>query len=209
MSDNAQKTPLVDSLNKFVDAKSKDFDQLLGKRIPASLVSIDETGTIATVKFEIESDVVTIPNVTCPIAGSEWTRVPYQPGTKGYVVPADYYMGGMSGLGGGTATFSQLPNLSNAVFVPVGNADLESTDNPNWHIIIGPDGAMLRTQDGSVSLLLTKDGGVAIEAPLGGNILKATWTEATDDADAKGKGIPFDGVYKDAAGYLRWQRIPD
>lgn len=208
MADNAQKTPLVESLNRFVDDKQASHEQLMGKRLPASVVSIDETGTIVTVKFEIQSDVITIPNVTCPLAGTEWTRLPIQAGTKGYVVPADLYMGGMSGLGGGVASFDQLPNLSNAVFLPVGNAEFEDTDDPNWHVIIGPDGVLLRTQDSTVSLLLTKDGGIELNGPLGQNLLKGNWTEATDDADAKSKGIPLDGVYKDPDGYLRWQRIP-
>lgn len=205
---NEQKTSLVQNLNRFVDVKTDDFNQLLGKRIPASVVSVDDTGTIVTIKFEIQSDVLTIPNLTCPLATTQWQRVPMPAGTRGYVVPADYYMGGMSDLGGGVATFDQQPNLSNSVFVPVGSAELDPTDDPNWQVLIGPEGVLLRTEDSTVSVLLTKDGGVIVNAPLGGNQFKVDGlVVANDDTDAKSKGIPKFGFYQDPDGVVHCQRL--
>jgi hypothetical protein len=91
--------------------------------MPASVVAIDASGTIVTVKFEVQDDVITFPNMKMPVFGPRFIRYPLRAGgddgTKGFVVPSDYYMGGMSGLGGGVANLTQRPNLSTYVFFPV------------------------------------------------------------------------------------------
>jgi hypothetical protein len=48
-----------------------------------------------------------------------------------------------------------------------------------------------------------------IDAPLGGNIFGANLIEASDDNDAKTKGIPHNGFYYDNDGKVCLQRIPD
>src|SRR5215467_1008579 len=75
---------------------------LQGKAIPVSITEIDSTHTIVKVKFEVETD-YTLPIVQCPVIGPEYVRLPLKVGDKGYVTSADYYLGGMTGLGGGTA----------------------------------------------------------------------------------------------------------
>lgn len=159
MADNAQKTPLVETLNRFVDRKGALAEQMLGKAIPASVISLDPTNTIATVRFEIQSDVLTtLPEVTCPVFGPQYVRYPLKAGDKGYVLPSDYYMGGVSGLGGGTAVFERQGNLSNLVFFPVGNKEFEPTDDAEAYVAYGPNGVVLRTEDGTVKLILDRDG---------------------------------------------------
>lgn len=143
MSDSAQKTPLARALNRFAEKKAADAIALLGKALPASVAAI--AGSIVTVKFEISSGVLTLPNVTVPIAGPEWIRFPTQVGAKGMVIPSDVYLGGMSGLGGGVADLSLQANLSALVWLPIGNADWSATDNPNATVIYGPDGVIIRT----------------------------------------------------------------
>lgn len=214
MADNAQKTPLVVNLNRFTDDKITAAQQLLGKALPASVVSIDGTGTIVTVKFEIESDLFTLPNVTCPLFGPAYIRYPLRAGgdnpTKGYVIPGDFYLGAMSGLGSGNATFDQRPNLSNLVFFPFGNSGLSPTPDADKTVVYGPAGVLVMTEDEETSMELGyAKGGTMFDAPLGKNILGARLIEAIDDADAKDKGIPKDGFYYDPDGYVRIQRIPD
>ena len=65
---NAQKIWLARSLNQIATARAQDAIQLLGKALPATIVSID--GSIATVNFEVLQDGYNLPQVTCPIAGS-------------------------------------------------------------------------------------------------------------------------------------------
>lgn len=157
MSGNQQKTPFIAGINRFAGERIEGAIDLLSKAIPATVDSVDATGTIVTINFEIQTP-VPIPLVTCPMVGTEFQRFPIQKGTRGYVVPADFYMGGMSGLGGGVATPTQQANLTNSVFLPVGNTDLDATDDPQSLVQYGPNGVINRTQDGSVKSVLDKDG---------------------------------------------------
>ena len=208
MPDNAQKTPIQTSLQLWGSGQQESFKQLQGKRIPCSVVSVDGTGTIVVVKFEILSDVLTLPQVEMPVQTTEYSRAPIRAGTKGYAQASEYYLGGVTDMGGGNAGFEEQPNLSNLTFVPLGSTSFSDTPNPDWHWVNGPDGVLISNADQTVSLLLTTAGGIELNGPLGMNLLKGNWTEATSDADAKSKGIPFDGVYKTADGLLHWQRIP-
>jgi len=160
MSDNSQKTPLAKSLNVFATAKALDAIQLLGKALPASVVSV--SGSIVTVTFELQSE-FTLPQVTIPLATSQYIRVPLQPGDKGMVIPADARLGGVSGLGDGTATLDQPGNLSALAFVPLANASWFAVDD-NVLTMYGPKGVQLRNVTGDTSATL-KDGSVALTTP--------------------------------------------
>ena len=145
MPGNNQKTPLAFSLQVGAQQKVQDAVALLGKALPAEVVSIDETGTIVTVQFLVQTNLFTLPNIQCPLATSEYSRAPIQAGCKGQVFPSDVYNGGVSGLGGGVADLSLPGNLTALTFFPVGNTGFSPTDDPNKYLIYGPDGAIIRT----------------------------------------------------------------
>ena len=213
-SNNAQKTPFQETLNRFVDEKQRFSDSLSAKPMPASVVSIEASGTIVTVKFEVQDDVVTYPNMKMPVFGPRFIRYPLRAGgddaTKGFVIPSAYYMGAMTGLGNGVANLTQWPNLSTYTFFPVGNVNDGDTPFPDKTVIEGPQGVYLQTDDEETSLNVGYEkGGVNIDAPLGGNTLKGAWTEASSDSEAKGKGVPYLGLYAHPDGSMKWQRIPD
>ena len=163
MADNAQKTPLARALNRFAEKKVAEAIQLLGKALPASVTAV--SGSIVTVKFEVTTT-LTLPPVTMPLAGAEYIRFPTQIGDKGLVFPADVYLGGVSGLGGGTADLSIPANLSALVFFPIGNKGWSTTDNPNAVVIYGPDGAIIRTKDSTCKITLSSTG-VVVTLPSG------------------------------------------
>lgn len=154
MADNAQKTPIGLSLNNFARAKAQTAIQKLGKSLPATVVKA--MGSIVQVNFEVQSG-FTLPNVTIPLIGCEYARPPIQFGCKGFVIAADAYLGGMSGLGGGIADLRTQFNLTALVFAPIGNTGWTTVD-PNAYTIYGPNGVVLRTQDGTISLTLTPAG---------------------------------------------------
>lgn len=154
MSGNVQKTPIGISLNRVATAKAKDAIQVLGKSLPASVVSV--RGSIVQVKFEVASD-FTLPNVTIPLIGSEYVRPPIQPGCKGVVIAADAYLGGMSGIGGGVADLTPRANLTALIFSPIGNSGWTTVDG-NAVVIYGPNGVVLKSQDGATTLTLTPGG---------------------------------------------------
>lgn len=151
MSGNFQKTPIVSSLSRFAEQKAQDAIQVLGRALPCSVTAI--SGAIVTVKFEVNS-LFTLPNVTIPQAGSAWAREPTQVGDLGFVVPADAYLGGVSGLGGGTAGLTTQANLSALVFQPVTNKTWVAVD-PNAYTLIGPNGVVLRDTNSNSVLTLT------------------------------------------------------
>lgn len=166
MADNAQKKPIGQSLNKFARERATDQIQSLGKALPASVVSV--RGAIVTVKFEVASD-YTLPNVTIPLIGSEYARPPIQAGCKGVVFPSDAYLGGVSGLGGGTAGLTPRGNLTALVFAPIGNSGWTVVDG-NAFVMYGPNGVVLRDSNSLCVITLTPSG-IAIALPGGGNIV--------------------------------------
>ena len=164
---NAQKTPLVSSINAGAKTQAQNAITDLGRALPASVVKV--MGAIVEVKFEVNSN-FTIPNVTIPLFGPEYIRYPIQPGCKGLVVPSDAYLGGMSGLGGGVADMSLRGNLTALVFFPIGNKGWSSED-PDMLVLYGVKGVVLRDQGKRVTLTLTGSG-IAID--LGGGTMTAT-----------------------------------
>jgi hypothetical protein len=137
-----QKIDLAQSMTRFTARRVSEFEQLLGKSLPCSVVSV-VSSMIVTVKLEIQS-VFTVPNITVPVAGTEYDRLPIQQGCKGFLIPADAQLGAMSGLGSGVADLTTPANLSACVFVPFGNTGFFSVD-PNYRVIYGPDGTIIRS----------------------------------------------------------------
>lgn len=161
MPSNNQKTPLVDGLNRFVSDKIKDVGELTGKSLPASVLAIDPSNTVVTVKFEVQTT-LQIPMVQCPIGTSEYLRLPIQKGDKGFVVACDVYMGGMSGIGKGVASLQQQSNLATLVWFPVGNLGFDAVEDPMKIIGYGPNGVVIRDKTKTISLTLDKTGGLQV-----------------------------------------------
>lgn len=173
MADNSQKTPLARSLESFTAGKVNRLNDLLGKSLPASVIGIQ--GSIVTVKFELTDIPFTLGPIAVPMMGAEYIRLPIQIGTKGWVMTADAYLGGMSGLGGGIANLTQRGNLSTLVWSPIANANWSAPDDPNAVVIYGPNGAIIRDlgkkniftlTPSEVTLALTV-GGFTVTVPAG------------------------------------------
>jgi hypothetical protein len=113
----AQKTPLSRSLPTFAQKKALDEIAKRGLALPGHVVAV--TGAIVTVNFDLLD--VTLQKVTMPLFGPEYIRYPVQVGDKGVAFPASVYLGGVSGLGGGTADLTMRGNLSTLVWFPIGN----------------------------------------------------------------------------------------
>ena len=95
------------------------------------------------------------------MVGSEYIRLPIQPGCKGWVIPSDVYLGGMSGLGGGVAGLEQRATLAALVWSPIGNTAWDASENPNAVVIYGPDGVIIRDH-GNTALVSVDSQGNAI-----------------------------------------------
>lgn len=151
---NAQKIPLAPALDKFTRTRIQDQIQLTGKALPAQVVAVD--GAIITVKFLLSS-LFTLPQIDCPLFGPEYIRYPIQVGDLGVVFPSDFYLGGVSGLGGGEATLRSVGNLAALVFFPIGNKTWFSVD-PDQVTIYGPNGVKLMDTGETTTFVLTPTG---------------------------------------------------
>lgn len=173
---NAQKTPVVKSLSNFAQKKIAEQLQLAGKSLPVSIVSV--AGSIVKVNFEIQSD-KTLPQIDVPVCFPEYIRVPFQAGDFGVVVPSDVFLGGITGLGSGTASLVQPANLSPLVFVPVGNANWAAPTDPDKIELYGNDGFILRNKANDYSITGSSSG---IQMKFGSN----TVTVSNSGVDIEG-----------------------
>lgn len=160
MADNYDKLWVQKSANQLAINRAQAAIQKLGRALPCHVVAVD--GAIVTVAFEVNAAPQSLPNITIPKAESPWMRSATQVGDKGITMPADAYLGGISGLGGGVATLTQRANLTALQFVPTSNKD-SPPDDPNASQVCGPNGAVIRTTEGAIpSSIVTNQEGTTI-----------------------------------------------
>ncbi|OKP23350.1 hypothetical protein [Serratia fonticola] len=142
------------NMHRFADQKIADAMQMAGKVLPASVVS--RSGNMVTLSFLLRDIPYVLPQITIPLFGPQYIRYPMQPGDRGIVIPADTYLGGASGLGGGTADLTPPANLSALVFLPISHTEWEGVD-PQVLTLYGPEGVTIRDAGSNTTFLLTPE----------------------------------------------------
>ncbi|HHT5687641.1 TPA: hypothetical protein ACTZGC_001721 [Raoultella ornithinolytica] len=171
-----QRLNFAKSMNNFAEEKIAEAMQLVGKVLPATIVS--QSGKMVTVSFSLTNIPFTLPQVTIPLFGPQYVRYPMQPGDRGIVIPADTYIGGMSGLGGGVADLTQPANLSALVYLPISHTEWQDVDG-QVVTVYGPEGVTLRDSGSNTTFLLKPDS-IAISTPdsftvtVGGTVFSLT-----------------------------------
>ena len=155
----------------------------LGAALPCHVTAV--SGQIVTVAFDLPQGAPwVLPEITIPKAEGPWINSPTQIGDVGMTVPANVYLGGISGIGGGQATWRRPGNLDALVWVPVA---MQSTSiaNQNAALVQGPDGAIIQTTEGATecSIVVNQTG---ITMTFGGKIVTLNSSGFTID------GILFD-----------------
>ncbi len=149
------------NLQGVSDSRIRHAFQLSGMALPVSVITV--SGAIVTCKFEVVSDEFTLPQITVPIGLSKYVRLPIQIGDTGVVFPCDANLGGISGLGLGTADMTAPSNLTGLVFFPTGNSMWSIVDT-SAVVISAPNGVELMDDGGASDLKLTP-GGITISSP--------------------------------------------
>lgn len=180
-----QKIPASLTLPQTIYNEVRRAIDRLGKALPATVVSV--TGAIVTVNFELSD--ISLPQVQMPLFGPEYIRYPIQKGDKGVCFPADVYIGGMSGLGSGTADSSRRGNLSTLVFFPIGNKTWSSVD-PDAVTVYGPNGVVLRDKDSKTVATLVPSG-LTVDSANGS--LSFSINGSTFSMDSTGITLSFGG----------------
>lgn len=177
MSDNFQTLWLQDAINQHTTSRALQIVQETGRALPCKVKAVN--GSLVTVDFECtftvtqdgQASPITLPEVTLPIAMSQWLRVPVQIGDVGITQPADTFLGGISGQGSGVADLqTDYGNLSTLVFVPIAATSFPTSPDANKAWINGPNGALLSSADQSVSVSCDKTTG-KITLTAGGIVL--------------------------------------
>lgn len=159
MADNFAKLWLQKQQNQLAINRAAQEMQKQGRSLPCRVTKV--SGQIVTVEFEVDTAPQTLPPISIPKDESPWIIESTQIGDKGVTMPADVYLGGISGLGGGTANFTRRGNLSALVFVPVGNTSTTPID-PNATQVQGPNGVITRTTTGTTSEIVTNTSGTTV-----------------------------------------------
>lgn len=159
MADNFEKLWLQPNQNALAINRARQAIKSLGRALPCRVT--DVVGKLVVIQFEMNTAPWTLPPITIPKAESAWLTEPTQIGDTGLTVPADVYLGGISGLGGGIADFRQRGNLAALVFLPVGTKSFSPID-PNAAQLQGPNGTILRTTTGTTSSIVTNSNGTTI-----------------------------------------------
>ena len=151
---NAQKLPFLRTLSEMMTNSGKEQAELKGRELPCHVVAVK--GQIVTVQFDMLPEGINFPQITIPVATFRYIRYPIQPGDQGVTIAADVSLRGVSGLGTGMATLSYSMSLTPLFFVPLANKDW-SEEDPRKIVLYGPDGAILKTEDGSSSVTVAPD----------------------------------------------------
>ncbi|WP_338735445.1 hypothetical protein V8954_04025 [Klebsiella michiganensis] len=181
-----QRLNFAKSMNNFAEEKIAEAMQLVGKVLPATIVRQSEK--MVTVSFSLTNIPFTLPQVTIPLFGPQYVRYPMQPGDRGIVIPADTYIGGMSGLGGGVADLTQPANLSALVYLPISHTEWQDVDG-QVVTVYGPEGVTLRDIGSNTTFLLKPDS-IAISTPgsftvtVGGTVFSLTGSKWSLSGDA-------------------------
>ncbi|HDL7089618.1 TPA: hypothetical protein PXM39_001055 [Yersinia enterocolitica] len=142
------------NITQFAENKISEAMESAGKVLPVTVIS--QSGKMVTVSFNLTNIPYTLPQVTIPIFGPQYIRYPMQPGDGGIVIPADTYLGGVSGLGGGTADLTPPSNLGALVFLPISNTEWDSVDGQVL-TLYGPEGVTIRDAGSNTTFLLTPE----------------------------------------------------
>jgi hypothetical protein len=158
MSDLNLKQPVYASLNSFTESRISSNNQLQGKSFPCVVTAINQG--FVTVSFLITDPVFTLPQVTVPIAMSQYVRLPIQVGDKGICIASDVRLGGVTGqnnFGSEQVTLNSPANLSALVFVPLTSVAWQSV-NQNQLVLYGPDGVVIRDFNNNVTITVNSSG---------------------------------------------------
>lgn len=140
MPGNYHKLWIQGSLNQVAITRALEQIQQLGRALPCRVKSV--LGSIVQVEFgPLVTSPQTLPPVWMPVGAPQWLRYPLQEGDLGVTMPADTFLGGVSGLGDGLAdTTVNYGNLTTLVFVPVGNTGFTAAPDANRIWLNGPNG---------------------------------------------------------------------
>lgn len=158
MADNSFKLPLPQSLIQGAQNRAGDATQALPKAIPCTVSKV-VSSSIVTVNFDVNGNPWQLPNLTIPVAWSEYTRLPVQVGCPGVARAGDVRLGGVTGLGTGAAPLgAPVGNLQSLVFEPVGTTSWQAVINGQTLVFYGEPNVRIQDKTNASHIDVTSSG---------------------------------------------------
>jgi hypothetical protein len=132
------KHPFHFTMPLWANKKVNTNTEKQAKSIPCHVTKVDKD--FITVAFETQNGIFTPPTVKIPQSMSQYGRDPTQVGDKGYAVPGDYYLGGVTGDAGGNTNFYPRGNLTTLSFQHVSHTQNPDRDVDQLTHMGGPNG---------------------------------------------------------------------
>ena len=135
---DALKHPYPYRMTTWAGKKTNDHQETQAKSIPCHVTKVDKD--FIEVAFETANSIFTPPTVKIPQSWSGYSREPTQVGDKGYAVPGNYYLGGVTGDAGGNTDFYPRGNLTTLSFNGVSHKQNPQRDYDQLTHMGGPKG---------------------------------------------------------------------
>src|SRR5215467_2055248 len=135
---DSHKHPFHYTMNQWSQKRTNTQQEQQAKSIPCHVTKVDKD--FIYVAFETQNNIFTPPTVKIPQSWSQYSREPTQKGDKGYAVPSDYYLGGVTGDAGGSTNFYPRGNLTTLSFNGVSHKQSPDRDYDQLTHMGGPNG---------------------------------------------------------------------
>lgn len=135
---DSHKFPFHYQMNNWAQKRINTRMEREAKSIPCHVTKVDKD--FIEVAFETSNNIFTPPTVKIPQSWSQYSREPTQKGDKGYAVPGNYYLGGVTGDAGGNTDFYPRGNLTTLSFNGVSHKQNPDRDYDQLTHMGGPSG---------------------------------------------------------------------
>lgn len=135
---DSHKHPFQYKMNQWGQKRINDRLEREAKSIPCHVTKVDKD--FIEVQFETQNGIFTPPTVKIPQSWSQYSREPTQVGDKGYAVPGNYYLGGVTGDAGGSTDYYPRGNLTTLSFNGVSHKQNPDRDYDQLTHMGGPNG---------------------------------------------------------------------
>lgn len=180
MSALSGKLPFAQNIASAMEFQNEALAQEFGWELPCQVQSVSSDGLQVTVSFQVQASQYSLPNITIPIASSQYVRAPIQPGDKGVTKKIDVDLTYIAGIQQGTANFSNVGNLASVLFFePITNTSWQASPDINACWIYGPDGVILQDQAGNCIATISHDKTKGITLVVGSNNVTVNSSQAS------------------------------
>jgi hypothetical protein len=125
-------------MNQWAAKRVNSHSERQAKSIPCHVTKVDKD--FIEVAFETANSIFTPPTVKIPQSWSQYSREPTQVKDKGYAVPGNYYLGGVTGDSGGNTDFYPRGNLTTLSFNGTSHKQNPDRDYDQLTHMAGPNG---------------------------------------------------------------------